>query len=159
MIAKANKTNNFDLVIKSKQNNFIIKPQCAIWELSAGANRLLDFFIAVSMNKEKSYYSMEKVSKILDLSDKTYKKYIKELVDLKYIERKRRFGNSSITYILEKKSPNIITVINYIREKNNPITGGKNTLLNNNKLNNNNQSASEEDNIWYIQGILQNTTN
>ena len=95
--------------IENRQKiNFIQKPHCAIFELSANSNRVYDFYIAASFDKCQSFYSLNKISMYLDIDKKTLIKANKELEEKKYIQIIKRQNNSNVVILLHKDSDNFI---------------------------------------------------
>lgn len=79
--------------------------------------RLLCFYISVSINKNISFYSLEKIKESINLSKRKIIESNKVLENLKYINIKKRFNSS-----------NIITILKYSRAKKSIASAKKSTL-------------------------------
>lgn len=96
-----NQSGNFE-VENAQKRNFIIKDHSAIFELSANANRLYDFYIAVSFNNSQSFYSYSKIASLLNISRETIYRATCELVEKGYISKTKRENASNLITILER---------------------------------------------------------
>ena len=123
--------------------NFIQKKHCAIFELSDSANRLYDFYLAVSFNKSESFYSIRSIAKYLKLSSKTIIRANLELQEKKYIVVKKRLYGSNTIKLLEKDSKNILDYINEIEKENIIVDKNVNNLLITHTVKNNREGQKE----------------
>lgn len=87
---------------------YSIIPQSAYWELSGNAIKVYGFYKSVSINKNDSFYCIEKIRKVTGLSYETIIKCKKELIDKKYISIKKRFNGTDKVTLLHKNNISIL---------------------------------------------------
>ena len=118
------------------RKNFINKYHCAIFELSETANRLYDFYQAVSFGKAESFYSIKEIATILNLSYSTINRANNELIEKEYIAKKKRYNNSNIIILLnlKNKDKNILDYIKAKKLNDNLIVQNDNLIVQNDNL-------------------------
>lgn len=97
-----NQNINHNEIVYDETGYYSIIPQSAFWELSGNAVKVYGFYKSVSINKNNSFYGIEKIRKGTGgLSYETIIKCKKELIEKKYIKQEKKFCKNTFQHYIE----------------------------------------------------------